>query len=110
MSLCRGVHVAQWYALLYVVRMVWSGLELCCRVALLPSSACCDLCALACPWRHAGLCLCLLVLQVALMSAVPSAMAALDGHRGVEVAAEDGLGFLMNQSLAPENRVRFCVP
>ena len=109
-SLCCGIHVAQWYALLYFVHMVWSGLELCFRVALLPSSACCDLCALACPWRHAGLCLCLLVLQVALMSAVPSAMAALDGHRGVAVVAECGLGFLYNQSVADENNVRLGVP
>ena len=44
------------------------------------------------------------------MSAVPSAMAALDGHRGVAVVAEYGLGFLRNQSVAPENRVRLGVP
>jgi len=44
------------------------------------------------------------------MSAVPSAMAALDGHRGVAVVAENGLGFLMNQSVADENKVRFGVP
>ncbi len=51
-----------------------------------------------------------MVLQVALMSAVPSAMAALDGHRGVAAVAEYGLGFLLNQSLAAENRVRLGVP
>jgi len=77
---------------------------------MLPSSAWCDMCALACPWRHAGLCLCLLVFQVALMSSVPSAMAALDGHRGVAVVAENGLCFLMSQSLAAENKVRLGVP
>ena len=44
------------------------------------------------------------------MSAVPSAIAALDGHRGVAVVAQYGLGFLMNQSVAPENRVRLGVP
>ena len=44
------------------------------------------------------------------MSAVPSAVAALDGHRGVALVAENGLGFLMNQSLAAENRVRLVVP
>ncbi len=47
---------------------------------------------------------------MALMSAVPSAMAALDGHRGVAVVAEYGLCFLMNQSVAPENKVRLGVP
>ncbi len=110
MSLRCGVHVAQWYALFCFVHMEWYGLELCFRVALLPSWACCDLCALACPWRHAGLCLCVLVFQVALMSSVPSAMAALDGHRGVAAVAEHWLGFLANQSVAPENRVRLGVP
>ncbi len=110
MSLRCGVHVAQWYALLYVVHMVWYELGLCFRVALLPWWACCDLWTLACPWRHAGLCLCLLLFQVALMSSVPSAMAALDGHRGVAVVAENGLGFLFNQAAAPENRVRLGVP
>ena len=54
-------------------------------------------------------CVCLLVFQVALMSSVPSAMAALDGHRGVAVVAQYGLGFLFNQSAAPENRVRLGV-
>ncbi len=44
------------------------------------------------------------------MSSVPSAVAALDGHRGVAVVAQYGLGFLMNQSRAPENRVRVGVP
>ena len=92
------------------VHMVWYGLELCFRVALLPSSACCDLRTLACPWRHPGKCVRLLVLQVALMSAVPSAVAALDGHRGMAVVAENGLGFLTNQSLAAENKVRLGVP
>jgi hypothetical protein len=77
---------------------------------LLPSSACCDLCALAYPWRRAGLCLCVLVFQVALMSLVPSAMAALDSHRGVAEVAQYGLGFLWKQSVAPENRVRLGVP
>ena len=48
--------------------------------------------------------------QVALMSAVPSAMAALDGHRGLVDVARIGLGFLFNQSVAPENRVRLGVP
>ena len=43
------------------------------------------------------------------MSAVPSAVAALDGHRGMAVVAENGLGFLYNQSVAPENRVRLGV-
>ena len=55
------------------------------------------------------MCLCVLVFQVALMSALPSAIAALDGHRGVAVVAEYGLGFLFNQSAAPENRVRLGV-
>jgi len=55
-SLRCGVHVAQWYALFCFVHMVWYGLELCFRVALLPSSACCDLWTLACPWRRAGMC------------------------------------------------------
>ncbi len=110
MGLRCGVHVAQWYALLYFVHMGRYGLDLCFRVALLPSSACCDLCALACPWRHAGLCLCLLVSQVGLMSAVPRAMAALDGHRGVAEVAQYGLGFLFCLSAAAENRVRLGVP
>jgi hypothetical protein len=44
------------------------------------------------------------------MSAVPSAMAALDSHRGVAVVAQYGLGFLYNQSFAAENRVRLGVP
>ena len=52
----------------------------------------------------------LLVLQVALMSAVPNAMAALDRHRVEAVVAQFGLGFLFNQSLAAENRVRLGVP
>ncbi len=37
-------------------------------------------------------------------------MAALDGHRGVAVVAQNGLGFLANLSLAPENGVRVGVP
>ncbi len=44
------------------------------------------------------------------MSAVPSAMAALDNHRGVAVVAKNGLGYLMSQAAAPENRVRLGVP
>jgi hypothetical protein len=48
----------------------------------------------------------LLVLQVALMSAVPGAAVALDRHRGVATVGENGLGFLFHQSIAPENRVR----
>ncbi len=50
-----------------------------------------------------------LVWQVALMSAVPSAMAALDSHRGVAVVVEIGLCFLMNLSIADENNVRLGV-
>ena len=57
--------------------------------------------------RGLWVCFCaLLMLQVALMSAVPSTVAALDSHRGVAVVAEYGLCFLRNQSVAPENRVR----
>ncbi len=48
------------------------------------------------------------MLQVALMSAVPSAMAALDGHRGVAAVVEHALVFLKNQSFAPENRARWA--
>ena len=80
---------------------------------MLPGSSCCCLrrhAVICARWRvHGGVRECvsdLLVFQVALMSAVPSAMAALDGHRGVAVVAEYGLGFLMNQSVAPENSVR----
>ena len=63
------------------------------------------------PWWYVGMCVSvLLVLQLALMAAVPSAMAALDGHRGAPAVAENGLAFLWNQSLAPENRVRLGVP
>ena len=51
----------------------------------------------------------LLVLQLALMAAVPSAMAALDGHRGVAAVTENGLAFLYVLSAAPENRVRLGV-
>jgi hypothetical protein len=46
------------------------------------------------------------MLQVALMSAVPSTVAALDSHRGVAMVAQNGLCFLYNLSVAPENRVR----
>ncbi len=56
---------------------------------------------------HVGLSVCVsLVLQVALMSAMSTAVAALDAQRGVVVVAERALGFLMNQSVAPENSVR----
>jgi hypothetical protein len=44
------------------------------------------------------------------MSAVPSAIAALDGHRGVAVVAEYGLGFLFNLSIPDANSVRLGVP
>ncbi len=44
------------------------------------------------------------------MSAVPSAMVALDGHRGERVIAEYGLGFLYNQSVTPEDWVGSGVP
>jgi hypothetical protein len=40
------------------------------------------------------------------MSTVPSVLVALDGHRGVAVVADYGLGFLFHQSFAPENSVR----
>ena len=44
------------------------------------------------------------------MSTVPSAVSALDGHQGVAVVAENGLGFLARLSCAPENGVRVGVP
>ncbi len=45
------------------------------------------------------------VVQAALMGVVSSAVAAMDAHRGVAVAAEYGLGFLRNLSVAEANRV-----
>jgi hypothetical protein len=42
---------------------------------------------------------------MALMGVVPSAVAALDAHRGSAKVAECGLGFLWNLSTAPESQV-----
>ena len=46
------------------------------------------------------------LLQVALMTVVPSTVAVLDSHRGLAAVAEYGLGFLHELSLAAENKVR----
>jgi hypothetical protein len=62
-----------------------------------------DLLMVAC-W---SVCVCLLMLQAALMSAVPSAMTALDGYRGVVMVAQNGLGFLQNLSVDARNKVCF---
>jgi hypothetical protein len=43
--------------------------------------------------------------QVALMDVVPSAVAALEAHLGIEKVAKSGLGFLHNLCIAPENKV-----
>ena len=43
--------------------------------------------------------------QVALMGAVPSAVAAVDAHRRIAEVARAGLGFLQNLASAPENQV-----
>jgi hypothetical protein len=40
------------------------------------------------------------------MGAVPSAVAAVDAHRGIAEVARAGLGFLQNLASAPENQVR----
>ncbi len=46
------------------------------------------------------------IVQEALMAEVPRARAALDGHVGMAVVAEAGLGFLRNLAAADANRVR----
>jgi hypothetical protein len=49
------------------------------------------------------------VVQVALMGALSSAVAAMDAHRGLAAVAEQGLGFLRNLSVADTNLVRVVV-
>jgi hypothetical protein len=104
-AFCSGIYTRQWFALFYLhigVVRTWGvlpghslALAGTLRLSLLvPSTAAC------------GFVCVLLVLQVALMSAVPGAVAALDRHRGVAGVAQYGLGLLYNQSFAAENRVR----
>jgi hypothetical protein len=46
-----------------------------------------------------------MLVQLALMRVVPSAVAALDAHRGIVEVAKNGLDFLQRLSATPESQV-----
>ena len=48
---------------------------------------------------------CAMLVQLALMRVVPSAVAALDAHRGIVEVAKSGLDFLQRLSATPESQV-----
>jgi hypothetical protein len=52
---------------------------------------------------------CVVIVQVALMSEVATAGAAMDAHAGVPGVAEAWLGFLSNLALEDANKVRYRV-